>query len=80
MRFTKMHGAGNDYVYVDARGLNNDWPNLSRQISDRHFGIGGEQQARLTPLVRVGQVPRRLRARRGYDRRLRRHLEGTAYR
>ena len=36
-----MHGAGNDYVYVDARGLNNDWPNLSRQISDRHFGIGG---------------------------------------
>ena len=42
MKFTKMHGAGNDYVYVDARGLNNDWPSLSRQISDRHFGIGGD--------------------------------------
>ncbi|HIN06846.1 MAG TPA: diaminopimelate epimerase [Dehalococcoidia bacterium] len=42
MRFTKMHGAGNDYVYVDARGLSNDWPSLSRQMSDRHFGIGGD--------------------------------------
>ena len=42
MRFTKMHGAGNDYVYIDARGLNEDWPNLSRRMSDRHFGIGGD--------------------------------------
>ena len=42
MRFTKMHGAGNDYVYIDARGLNEDWPGLSRRMSDRHFGIGGD--------------------------------------
>ena len=42
MKFTKMHGAGNDYIYVDARGLNNDWPVLSRKMSDRHFGIGGD--------------------------------------
>jgi len=42
MKFTKMHGAGNDYVYVDARGLNTDWSSLSRQMSDRHFGIGGD--------------------------------------
>ena len=39
MKFTKMHGAGNDYIYVDARGLNKDWPSLSRKMSDRHFGI-----------------------------------------
>jgi diaminopimelate epimerase len=37
-----MHGAGNDYVYIDARGLNEDWPGLSRRMSDRHFGIGGD--------------------------------------
>ncbi len=42
MKFTKMHGAGNDYIYVDARGLNKDWPSLSRKMSDRHFGIGGD--------------------------------------
>ncbi len=42
MKFTKMHGAGNDYLYVDARGLKEDWPSLSRQMSDRHFGVGGD--------------------------------------
>ena len=42
MKFTKMHGAGNDYVYVDARSENRDWNELSRQMSDRHFGVGGD--------------------------------------
>jgi diaminopimelate epimerase len=42
MKFTKMQGAGNDYVYIDARGLKEDWPSLSRRMSDRHFGIGGD--------------------------------------
>ena len=46
MKFTKMEGAGNDYIYVDARSaeLNRelDWPELSRRISDRHFGVGGD--------------------------------------
>ena len=43
MEFTKMHGAGNDYVYVDARTLpERDWRALSRAISDRHFGVGGD--------------------------------------
>ena len=42
MNFTKMQGAGNDYIYIDARGLDKDWPSLSRQMSDRHFGIGGD--------------------------------------
>ena len=42
MKFTKMHGAGNDYVYVDARGLDRDWPELSRRMSDRHFGVGSD--------------------------------------
>jgi diaminopimelate epimerase len=42
MKFTKMHGAGNDYIFIDARGLKEDWPSLSRAMSDRHFGVGGD--------------------------------------
>ncbi len=42
MKFSKMHGAGNDYIYIDARGLEQDWPRLSRAMSDRHFGIGSD--------------------------------------
>ena len=42
MKFTKMHGAGNDYIYVDARSEKRDWPELSRRMSDRHFGVGGD--------------------------------------
>jgi diaminopimelate epimerase len=44
MRFVKMHGAGNDYIYVDARNLADDieWTEVARRISDRHFGVGGD--------------------------------------
>src|ERR1043166_5371518 len=44
MRFTKMHGIGNDYVYVDcfAQPTPADAAALARKISDRHFGIGGD--------------------------------------
>ena len=44
MHFTKMHGLGNDYIYLDCfRQLApNDPAALARTISDRHFGIGGD--------------------------------------
>ena len=44
IRFTKMHGAGNDYIYVDcfAEPTPADIPTLARQISHRHFGVGGD--------------------------------------
>lgn len=44
MRFTKMQGAGNDYVYVDcfAQAPPRDAAALARVISDRHFGVGGD--------------------------------------
>ncbi len=44
MRFTKMQGAGNDYIYVDcfANPMPHDPPGLARVISDRHFGVGGD--------------------------------------
>ncbi|MCU0703909.1 MAG: diaminopimelate epimerase [Fimbriiglobus sp.] len=44
MRFTKMHGLGNDYVYVDC--VNGppvaDPAAVAVKVSDRHFGIGGD--------------------------------------
>jgi len=44
LSFVKMHGAGNDYVYVDAtrQNLPDNLPELARRISDRHFGVGGD--------------------------------------
>lgn len=44
MRFTKMHGIGNDYVYVDCfhEPLPRDPARLSQAISDRHFGVGSD--------------------------------------
>ena len=43
MRFTKMHGIGNDYVYIDGSqhaGL--DLPRAARLVSDRHFAVGSD--------------------------------------
>lgn len=43
MKFTKMHGAGNDYVYINGFIEKIDNPaGLAQQISDRHFGIGAD--------------------------------------
>jgi diaminopimelate epimerase len=44
MRFTKMHGAGNDYLYVDcfSQPPPRDPAGLSRVMSDRHFGVGSD--------------------------------------
>ena len=42
MRFVKLHGAGNDYIYIDARHQTCDWPEIARRVSDRHFGIGSD--------------------------------------
>ncbi len=46
MRFTKMHGLGNDYVYIDAisdPGLESlEWSSLAPGLSDRHRGVGGD--------------------------------------
>ena len=43
MKFTKMHGAGNDYVYIDCTKKELQNPSMiSKYISDRHFGIGSD--------------------------------------
>lgn len=44
IKFTKMHGTGNDYIYVDmtTNYYRCDPAELSRKISDRHFGAGSD--------------------------------------
>ncbi|MGB4863341.1 MAG: diaminopimelate epimerase [Tepidiformaceae bacterium] len=42
MRVTKMHGAGNDYVYTLPTTDRDDWEEIARAVSDRHFGIGSD--------------------------------------
>ena len=43
MVFTKMHGAGNDYVYVDCTKEELDNPSeVAIKVSDRHTGIGSD--------------------------------------
>ena len=43
MMFTKMHGCGNDYVYVNLFEEKVENPaEVSIKVSDRHFGIGSD--------------------------------------
>ena len=39
IEFTKYHGAGNDYIAIDGRGLDLDWGLLSKEMSEPHFGV-----------------------------------------
>jgi len=54
IRFTKMHGLGNDYVYIDCirqdcEALMHDLPRIARFISDRHFGVGADGLVLILP-------------------------------
>lgn len=43
MKFTKMHGCGNDYVYIDCfEETVKDEKAAAIKLSDRHFGVGGD--------------------------------------
>lgn len=42
MNFSKMHGAGNDFVVLAADGPDSDWEGLARALCDRHFGVGAD--------------------------------------
>ena len=50
MKFTKMHGLGNDYVYVNCfeEKIDNP-PAVARFVSDRHFGIGSDGLVMINP-------------------------------
>ncbi len=50
MRFTKMQGIGNDYIYVNCFKENVPDPeSVSIKVSDRHFGIGGDGLVLIMP-------------------------------
>ena len=54
MRFTKMQGCGNDYVYVDCFAGRVAEPSaLARRIADRHFGVGGDGLILIEPSERA---------------------------
>jgi diaminopimelate epimerase len=48
MKFTKMHGLGNDYLYVYG-DVPDDISMLSQKLSDRHFGVGGDGMIYISP-------------------------------
>ncbi|MBM7582390.1 diaminopimelate epimerase [Caldicoprobacter guelmensis] len=54
IRFTKMHGLGNDYVYIDCvrqdcKAFMDNLPQIARLISDRHFGVGADGLVLILP-------------------------------
>ena len=52
MKFTKMQGAGNDYVYINGfteKMSQEDKPEWVRKVSDRHFGIGSDGAIFINP-------------------------------
>jgi diaminopimelate epimerase len=50
IKFTKMHGAGNDFVVIDGvRQSINLSPQQWRSVADRHFGIGADQMLLVEP-------------------------------
>ncbi len=42
MNFTKLQGAGNDFILVETKDTERDWPQMARTMCDRHFGIGAD--------------------------------------
>jgi diaminopimelate epimerase len=54
MRFTKMHGLGNDYIYVNMFSESiGDPGKLAVVLSDRHFGIGSDGLVLIMPSVKA---------------------------
>ena len=50
MRFTKMHGAGNDYIYINCfEETVGDPAALAVKVSDRHFGVGSDGLVLILP-------------------------------
>ncbi len=50
MKFTKMQGLGNDYIYVDCTRETLENPShIAKKVSDRHFGIGSDGLVLILP-------------------------------
>jgi diaminopimelate epimerase len=42
MKFVKMQATGNDFILIDARVLERDWPGLAKDMCQRRFGVGAD--------------------------------------
>ncbi len=49
MNFTKLQGAGNDFVLVETADIQREWSEVAIAICDRHFGIGADGLLLLLP-------------------------------
>ncbi len=49
MKFTKLQGAGNDFVLIKARDIQHDWSQVAIAMCDRHFGVGADGLLLLLP-------------------------------
>ena len=63
MKFTKMQGLGNDYVYVNCmEQMVEDAAEIARRVSDRHFGIGSDGLILICPSDKADFEMRRYNA------------------
>jgi len=49
MNFTKLHGAGNDFILVEASDMERDWSQVAVAMCDRHLGVGADGLLLLLP-------------------------------
>ncbi len=54
MRFVKMQGAGNDFVWIEAGNGQSDWSQLAIAMCDRHYGVGADGLLVLLPSDKAG--------------------------
>jgi diaminopimelate epimerase len=53
LRFVKMQGTGNDFLFVEAKGEERDWTALSIAMCDRHYGVGADGVILVSPSERA---------------------------
>jgi len=51
--FTKLQGAGNDFILVETDKTGGDWPAVARGMCDRHYGIGADGLLLLLPSAKA---------------------------
>jgi diaminopimelate epimerase len=60
LRFSKYHGAGNDFILVDGNGPDRDWSAIATAICERHLGAGADGLLIALPSVNAAHARMRL--------------------
>ena len=53
MKFTKMQGAGNDFIVVETNDMQRGWSQVAVTLCDRHYGVGADSLLLLLPSDRA---------------------------